>query len=204
MACWDPAEADACRRIIATGHPGLVFVPIVIDRDTAPPLAGASPYLVLFNAVIGAVDLETEEGRARVVGAITATGAGGARFRSLCDIILGVASDAAHEHLEELMGITYKSKFVDGWYQQGCVVGEAKGKAEGIAEGAARARAGDSPPRVARSGAHPCRARADRVMRRPRKAPHLVPAGTHRRDGRDGLRGLRNAKPRVRSENQSL
>jgi hypothetical protein len=83
VACWDPAEADKCRRIIATGHPGLVFVPIVIDRDSAPPLAGASPYLVLFNAVIGAVDLNTEEGRARVVGAITATGAEGARFRAL-------------------------------------------------------------------------------------------------------------------------
>ena len=88
--------------------------------------------LFLFNAVIGAVDLDTEGGRARVVGAITAAGAEGARFRSLCDIILGIAvSDAAHEHLEELMGITYKSKFVDGWFQQGRAVGEAEGRAEG-------------------------------------------------------------------------
>jgi hypothetical protein len=141
VACWDPAEADKCGRIIATGHPGLVFVPIVIDRDNAPPLAGASPYLVLFNAIIGAVDLDTEEGRALVVGAITATGVEGARFRSLCDIILGIASDAAHEHLENLMGITYKSKFVDGWYQQGRAAGEAEGKAEGIAEGEARGKA---------------------------------------------------------------
>jgi hypothetical protein len=30
-----------------------------------------------------------------------------------------VVSDAAHDHLAELMGVTYKSKFVDGWYQQG-------------------------------------------------------------------------------------
>ena len=58
---------------------------------------------------------------------------------SLCDIILGIASDAAHEHLEELMGITYKSKFVDGWYQQGRAAGAAEGKAEGVAEGEARA-----------------------------------------------------------------
>jgi hypothetical protein len=143
VACWDLAEAEGCRRIIATGHPGLVFVPIVIDRNTAPPLESASPYLVLFNAVIGAVDMDTEEGRALVVAAITATGAEGARSRSLCDIILGIASDAAHEHLEELMGITYKSQFVDGWYQQGRAVGaaegKAEGKAEGIAEGEARA-----------------------------------------------------------------
>ena len=83
--------------------------------------------MFLFNAVIGAVDLDTEGGRARVVGAITAAGAEGARFRGLCDIILGVASDAAREHLEELIGITYKSKFVDGWYQQGRAAGAVEG-----------------------------------------------------------------------------
>ena len=173
VACWDPAEADKCRRIIATGHPGLVFVPIVIDRDSAPPLADASPYLVLFNAIIGAVDLDTEEGRALVVGAITATGAEGARFRSLCDIILGIASDAAHEHLEELMGITYKSKFVDGWYQQGRATGRRKagqGRAQGMAWGGEDESQGYPPhPRVPRPGAHPWRARADRVLRRPRQ-----------------------------------
>jgi len=95
--------------------------------------------LFLFNAVIGAVDLDTEGGRARVVGAITAAGAEGARFRGLCDIILGVASDAAREHLEELIGITYKSKFVDGWYQQGRAAGAVEGKAQGEALGEARA-----------------------------------------------------------------
>jgi hypothetical protein len=167
VACWDPAEAEGCRRIIATGHPGLVFVPIVIDRASAPPLADASPYLVLFNAVIGAVDLDTEEGRAHVVAAITATGAEGARFRSLCDIILGIASDAAHEHLEGLMGITYKSKFVDGWYQQGCAVGEAKGKAEGIAEGeargAARTRAEDILCILKSRGLEPTRAERELI-----------------------------------------
>jgi hypothetical protein len=164
VACWDPAEADKCRRIIATGHPGLVFVPIVIDRDSAPPLADASPYLVLFNAIIGAVDLDTEEGRALVVGAITATGAEGTRFRSLCDIILGVAvSDSAHEHLEELMGITYKSKFVDGWYQQGRAAGEAKGMAEGIAQGEAKRGATDILRILKSRGLRPTRAQRELI-----------------------------------------
>ena len=44
-----------------------------------------------------------------------------------CGIILGVASDDAHDHPAELMGITYRSKFVDGWYQQGRAAGEAPG-----------------------------------------------------------------------------
>ena len=39
------------------------------------------------------------------------------------------------------MGITYKSKFVDGWYQQGRAVGEAEGKAQGEAQGEARGEA---------------------------------------------------------------
>jgi hypothetical protein len=39
------------------------------------------------------------------------------------------------------MGITYKSKFVDGWYQQGRAAGEAEGKAQGIAQGEAMTRA---------------------------------------------------------------
>jgi hypothetical protein len=36
------------------------------------------------------------------------------------------------------MGITYKSKFVDGWYQQGRASGEAEGKVRGEARGRAR------------------------------------------------------------------
>jgi hypothetical protein len=39
------------------------------------------------------------------------------------------------------MGITYKSKFVDGWYQQGRAAGEAKGMAEGFSQGEARGEA---------------------------------------------------------------
>jgi hypothetical protein len=39
----DRAGAEKCRQIIAIGHPGLVFVPIVIDRDNAPSLVDASP-----------------------------------------------------------------------------------------------------------------------------------------------------------------
>jgi hypothetical protein len=81
----------------------------------------------------------------------------------MSDIILGVASDAAHEHLEELMGITYKSKFVDGWYQQGRAAGEAKGKAEGIAEGEARTRAEDILRILNSRGLSPTRAERELI-----------------------------------------
>jgi hypothetical protein len=138
--CWDPVAAQDCRQITATGHPGLVFIPIVISADNAPALDRASPYLVLFNTIIGAVDLDTPDGRDLAVAAIHATGAHGASQRSLCDIILGIASDAAYEHLEKLMAISYKSKFVDGWYQQGVAAGKEEGEAEGEARGEARTR----------------------------------------------------------------
>jgi hypothetical protein len=108
--------------------------------------------------------LDTEEGRALVVGAVAATGAEGARFRSLCDIILGVVvSDDAHDHLAELMGVTYKSKFVDGWYQQGRAAGEAKGMAEGIAQGEAKRGATDILRILKSRGLSPTRAQRELI-----------------------------------------
>jgi hypothetical protein len=41
------------------------------------------------------------------------------------------------------MGITYKSKFVDGWYQQGRAAGQAEGRAQGIAQGEVTTKAVD-------------------------------------------------------------
>jgi hypothetical protein len=101
--CWKQSEAEDCRKAIAVGHPGFVFIPIVISADNTPPLNNASPYLTLFNAVIGAVDLDTADGRTLAVKAITATGATGADHRSLCAVMLNVASDAANAHLRKLM-----------------------------------------------------------------------------------------------------
>jgi hypothetical protein len=43
------------------------------------------------------------------------------------------------------MGITYKSKFVDGWYQEGRAVGEAEGEARGEARGKRGVRQGRGP-----------------------------------------------------------
>ena len=126
--CWDRAEAGRCRRIIASGHPGLVFIPLVVSAGNPPPMDGASPYLILFNTVIGAVDLGAADGRERAITAINATGANFDDHRTLCHVILGVAANAAREHLEELMSISYRSEFVDGWFEQG----EARAKRDDI------------------------------------------------------------------------
>lgn len=137
--CWDEAEAEKCRKIIPVGHPGFVFVPIVVDRKTRFSLAAASPYLTLFVAVIGGVAMETEIGSRQVVEAIIRTGASQADRRTLSDTILGIASDAARKHLEELMAISYRDPFIEGWIRKG----EEEGRARGEAEGEARAKAAD-------------------------------------------------------------
>lgn len=105
-ACWDLAEAEKCRNIIPIGHPGFVFAPIVVDSRTPFDLASGSPYLTLFSAVLGGIDLTVEDGRRLVAAAIAETGATQADRRALTDLILGVASGAAREHLEELIAVS--------------------------------------------------------------------------------------------------
>lgn len=102
-ACWEENEAARRRRIVAIGHPGFVFVPIVVDRKTPFNLAAGSPYLTLFAAVLGGVAMETESGSRQVAQAILLTGAGQAARRALTDAIWGIASDAARARLEKLM-----------------------------------------------------------------------------------------------------
>lgn len=102
-ACWDLGEAGKCREIIALGHPGFVFAPIVVDSRTPFDLASGSPYLTLFSAVLGGIDLASDEGSRLVAGAIARTRANPDDRRALTDIILGVASGAARRNLEELL-----------------------------------------------------------------------------------------------------
>jgi hypothetical protein len=57
------------------------------------------------------------------------------------------------------MGITYKSKFVDGWYQQG----RAAGEAEGIAQGEAKRGATDILRILKSRGLSPTRAQRELI-----------------------------------------
>ncbi len=56
VLCPDPDEADKCRRLIRTGHPGFDLAPIVID-SSGPPGGGEAggPYLTVFTASMGGI-----------------------------------------------------------------------------------------------------------------------------------------------------
>jgi hypothetical protein len=131
VICPDPDEAEKCRRIIRTGHPGFDLAPEVIDPLNAPGADGASPYLAIFAACIGAIDMETEQGARQVLTAIQATGASNADRERLTTIILTIASGAAQQILEDMMTtIEWKSDFIEGFHRQGREEGLEQGKAE--------------------------------------------------------------------------
>jgi hypothetical protein len=68
VLCPDPAEADKCRQLIRTGHPGFDLAPVVIDSGGPPGRDGAGgPYLTVFAASMGGIDMESEPGARRVL-----------------------------------------------------------------------------------------------------------------------------------------
>jgi hypothetical protein len=128
VLCPDPDEADKCRRLIRTGHPGFDLAPIVIDSSGSPGAGGAGgPYLTVFTASMGGIDLETEAGARRVLDAMASPQVAEAdRFR-MTTIILRLASDAARHLLEAMMTTSeYEKTFIEKIHDEG--------KSEGIAE----------------------------------------------------------------------
>jgi hypothetical protein len=134
VICPDPAEARKCRRTIRTGHPGFDLTPIVID-SSGPPGGGGNPYLTVFAAAMGAIDMTVEPGARQVINALASAPVKLPERRRMTAIILKIASDAAREILEALMHTAeYEKTFMDEAYEEG----EAKGKAEGKAEAVLR------------------------------------------------------------------
>lgn len=143
VLCPDLAEAAKCRRLIRTGHPGFDLAPVVIDSGSATGASGhggaegaTGPYLTVFAASMGAIDMAAEPGAQMVLNAIKATGANDAdRFR-MVTVILKMASEAARQTLENMMKTKDDEKtFIERMVDEG----EAKGKAEGEAKGKAEA-----------------------------------------------------------------
>jgi hypothetical protein len=112
VICWNEAEAEKCRQAIPMGHPGFVLAPIVVGPRSAPDLDGASPWLIILCAAIGAIRLGTDDARR---------------------IIMAAASETARLELEALMETAeYKSDFFDRIEARGEARGEAKGEARAL------------------------------------------------------------------------
>ena len=135
VLCPDPAEAAKCRQLIRTGHPGFDLAPIVIDSAGPPGRDGTgSPYLTVFAASMGGIDLESGPGARQVLEDAMASPeiSDADRFR-MTTTILRLASDAARHLLEAMMTTSeYEKTFVERIHDQGIAEGEAKGKAEDV------------------------------------------------------------------------
>jgi hypothetical protein len=128
VLCPDPAEAAKCRQLIRTGHPGFDLAPIVIDSGGPPGRDGAGdPYLTVFAASMGGIDMESEPGARRVLDAMASPSVSDAdRFRMMA-IILRLASDLARPILEAMMITSeYEKTLAERIHDEGEARGEAK------------------------------------------------------------------------------
>ena len=133
VLCPDPAEAEKCRKPIRTGHPGFDLVPIVIDSSGSRGGNGGSPYLTVFAASMGGIDMESEPGARRVLDAMISPGVSDADRLRMTAIILKLASDAARQVLEAMMTTSeYEKTFIERIHDQGIAEGKAEGKAEAV------------------------------------------------------------------------
>ncbi len=139
VLCPDPAEARKCRQPIRTGHPGFDLVPIVIDSSAPPGAGGGSPYLTVFAASMGGIDMATEAGARMVLDAMASPGVSDADRRRMITIMLRLSDDAARQSLEAMMKTReYEKTFIERIHDEGIAEGEARGKAEGKAEAVLR------------------------------------------------------------------
>jgi hypothetical protein len=145
VICPDPAEAEKCREVIRIGHPGFDLAPIVIDPRNTPGTGDASPYLTLFAACMGAIDMTEDDGARHVLAAIHDTGASDADLNRLTAIILNLASDAARQTMEALMTTAEWTThpFIENFKKEGRREGLQAGRREGLRAGLVKAKAED-------------------------------------------------------------
>jgi hypothetical protein len=142
VLCPDPGEAEKCRQPIRTGHPGFDLAPVVIDSG-GPPGGhagnGGSPYLTVFAASMGGINMESEPGARRVLDAMAGPGVNDADRLRMTAIILRLASDAARQLLEAMMTTSeYEKTFIERIHDEGIAEGEARGEARGKGEAVLR------------------------------------------------------------------
>lgn len=142
VLCPDPAEARKCRRPIRTGHPGFDLVPIVIDSSGPPGAKDTRPYLTVFAAAMGGIDMASQAGARRVLDAMASPTVNDAERLRMTAIILKIAPDAARQILEAMMKTSeYEKTFIERIHDEGIAEGEARGEARGEAKGEAKGKA---------------------------------------------------------------
>jgi hypothetical protein len=137
VICPDPAEAAKCAEVIRTGHPGFDLAPIVVSPQNTPDAEPtAHPWLTVFAACLGALDLEDKTGALQVLAAINNTHAGVADSRRMITIILNLVSEATRKILQE-MTMTLpelKGYWLDEMEEQAAAKAGAKAAAETTAD----------------------------------------------------------------------
>jgi hypothetical protein len=140
VICPDPDEARKCRQVISTGHPGFDLAPEVIDPLNTPGAGSASPYLAIFAAFMGAVNLDEDQGARAFLTAVRESSASVADRKRLSTIMLNLASDAARRRLETMMTtMEWKSDFIEGFVQEGL----QQGMQQGLEKGEVKAKSED-------------------------------------------------------------
>jgi hypothetical protein len=101
-----------------------------------PGADGASPYLTVFAACMGTIDMTDKDGARHVLTAIRDTGAADADRNRLTAIILNLASNAARQTLETLMTAAEWTThpFIESFKKEGIKEGRQAGIAEAKAE----------------------------------------------------------------------
>jgi|SRR5580693_3103784 hypothetical protein len=129
------AQDGACQIMYRSDMDAEVSAPVAIDSDSGSKLADAGPWMTVFAATIGAVDLLKEEVRRTVLDAVDATGSGTAGIRALSTLIIRAASQRARWKLESDMGTgpsrgTIFESFMDDAYSEGYADGLLHGREE--------------------------------------------------------------------------
>jgi hypothetical protein len=125
VLCPDPAEAAKCRQLIRTGHPGFDLAPIVIDSSSPPGRDGtAGPYLTVFAASMGGIDLESEPGARRVLDAMASAeveGEAKGKAEAVVRLLEARHLNASQEQRAQVMSCTDAAK-LDLWFDRAITV----------------------------------------------------------------------------------
>lgn len=141
IIAFDMATARACRKTIATGHPGYNLTPLVVGPDNTPDpfdpvFAYACPELVVLGCLTKGLDLADRQTQVKVLRSLASLER--ERHDDYTFLIRIAASDAARRQLEDMMALVYKDDFIDRWRDEGLALGRAEGVALGRAEGRAK------------------------------------------------------------------